>query len=141
MNYFNKLNNDLFRIDVENNSFLDLNLICNNNENIFGLSSTSDVLSSACNLEVTSVDCLVDVDLFNRQTELMIFPNPAQNEIHLRTDILIESICIINFDGTIVKTFSLPSSTISVENLENGLYFLKITYRGNMEIIRKFIKI
>lgn len=90
------------------------------------------------------VDCTLSTEDFTSNLLFKIFPNPVQDilTVHSKYDILSSE--IIDINGREVQTNTLPNSTVSevlihVENLQSGLYFIKISTQKGSEI-QKFIK-
>ncbi len=68
--------------------------------------------------------------------EINIYPNPTSNRVLVIGDQSnINSINIIDFTGKIVRTITKEFDTISVENLIDGIYFIK--FNTNKGVISK----
>lgn len=96
----------------------------------------------ACNNSTLSVN-----NLEKKQNELIIYPNPASNEINLKFNSTDKNLTlnIIDAKGTLVSAKELSSSNsqynqkIKTENLPAGVYFVQI--KGNLTSFSKsFIK-
>ncbi|REC51976.1 hypothetical protein DRF62_16420 [Chryseobacterium piscium] len=96
----------------------------------------------ACNNSTLSVN-----NLEKKQNELIIYPNPASNEINLKFNSTDKNLTlnIIDAKGTLVSAKELSSSNsqynqkIKIENLPAGIYFVQI--KGNLTSFSKsFIK-
>ncbi len=61
-----------------------------------------------------------------------IYPNPAFQQLYIRTELDIETISIVNISGKNIKTISVESKVIDIENLPRGIYFLKLTSEGSI---------
>ena len=73
------------------------------------------------------------------KVEFSISPNPAQNELTIKSDETNLSYTIFNLNGQILKEEQLNlGRTISVNQLENGMYLLQLK-TGNRKSIQKFI--
>ncbi len=76
----------------------------------------------------------------NMETEINIYPNPANSILNIRVNAnLVGKTCvIIDVLGNVLLTENLTSvaSQINIDNLANGIYFLRL----NNNIIKKFIK-
>ena len=71
-----------------------------------------------------------------------IYPNPAENEIHISSEDRIEEVTIYNVNGqqTIVNgQQSTSESIINISSLNAGVYFIKIK-TDNQIITKPFIK-
>ncbi|AZA50104.1 T9SS C-terminal target domain-containing protein [Chryseobacterium carnipullorum] len=69
---------------------------------------------------------------------LTIYPNPAQNVIHLNTNERVLEIQIININGQTIRTVK-DSKQLEVRDLPSGNYFLKISLEKEI-VTLKFIK-
>ena len=74
-----------------------------------------------------------------------IFPNPAHEEItilHNTTPHDLE-VSIVNLQGKIVESYSLPNSqpnhTLSVHHLNSGIYFLRLTQENGAVSVKKLV--
>ncbi len=70
--------------------------------------------------------------------EIMIYPNPANQEITIQGDIDIQSVCILDVQGKQVLTAT--SSTIDISSLVPGVYLVEIVLTNNSSQKRKIIK-
>ena len=85
--------------------------------------------------ETTSSDTPV------RDTELSLFPNPAFDQIYIRSSRLIASAIVYTSQGYEVLTCG-PVNTLSLESLSSGIYFVRLTdQNGRLISIEKFVKI
>ncbi|MCI4669047.1 MAG: T9SS type A sorting domain-containing protein [Bacteroidia bacterium] len=83
------------------------------------------------------------LDLNTGSVELNIFPNPTRKKFKIRSkaDVAFEKVELYAVDGRLVKTFVLNSKyeTLSVKNLENGVYllhaYLKNGQQGHSKLI------
>jgi uncharacterized protein YjdB len=57
---------------------------------------------------------------------LIMYPNPASNQITVEANEVIESIVFVNLMGETVKTIIAPTSTVDVSDLAKGVYMLQI---------------
>ena len=80
----------------------------------------------------------------NIEHELMIFPNPARDEVTVMLgDLNLDDLVlrIYSVDGQVVKTYSIleKKSTINIDELPSGIYILGITTNGQ-RINKRLIK-
>lgn len=73
--------------------------------------------------------------------EIKIFPNPASNILNINTSSIITSIEIVDINGRIIQSLSQNSNEVilNIENLQSGMYLLKVTTE-NGSSIEKIIK-
>ncbi|WP_196886248.1 T9SS type A sorting domain-containing protein [Aureivirga sp. CE67] len=108
--YHNYYNNDIF--------------IENNGEN--------------CSIDSICLDIIINVDE-EELIEFSILPNPASKEITVVSNLNISKIEIFDITGKkIIQKFN--TDQINVQNLENGIYFIKIFDSRNNIITEKFVK-
>ena len=69
---------------------------------------------------------------------MQIYPNPAQNEIFIKSDLQIEKIEIYSITGALLISEKFKGK-ISVSTLTQGIYLLKV-YTDKGVMIRKFLK-
>lgn len=73
--------------------------------------------------------------------KVQIYPNPTKNILNINneTNSEITSISIIDALGRHILK-SANTNTISVANLNNGVYFLKLEFKNNSIVTKRFIK-
>ena len=79
----------------------------------------------------------------NYETKLEIYPNPAKDEIHISSEEMIEDVVVYDVYGRQQVNMTTRQQddnvTISVSDLNNGIYFVKVKTINN-EIIKRFLK-
>lgn len=68
-----------------------------------------------------------------------IYPNPTSHQLTIDTELEISEISVIDVTGKTVKTSKQNTNTINVDDLSNGIYFIKFITNENT-IIKKFLK-
>jgi len=70
-----------------------------------------------------------------------IYPNPAQNNINITSDNLIEDIVIYNLLGEKVfqKSIETTDTNLLIDSLQAGIYFLQASF-SNQIITKRFVK-
>ena len=89
----------------------------------------------------TEADPALSTTEFNAQL-FSIYPNPAQDIISIKTNVSINNVDIFNQLGQRIMQFNandLTDKTIKINNLNNGIYFMKIISDSKQQTI-KFIK-
>jgi hypothetical protein len=79
------------------------------------------------------------------ENNLFLFPNPSGDFVYIQTSSEIEHIEICDLHGSTLSKVQIHNSPgevcrISLSNLNQGVYFMKIFYTGS-EIIKKIIKL
>lgn len=71
---------------------------------------------------------------------IQLYPNPASNEILIKSNLSIKIISFYDVSGKKIAEFQNPKdSKLNIENLNSGLYFIKID-TGKNSVFRKLIK-
>ncbi|MDN3674398.1 T9SS type A sorting domain-containing protein [Flavobacterium branchiarum] len=86
-----------------------------------------------------NVTSLATVD-FEEKSKFMIYPNPSQGIVNIKSDHDTD-VSIINQSGQVVKTAKVTAdntNTINVENLSDGIYFIR-EMKGNKPATYKLI--
>ena len=85
------------------------------------------------------IDVTRTVDIEEYTSETAIYPNPATDMINISTDNQIQRVEIFNMQGQLVKVQTGEVTSISVKDLANGLYTLKLP-TDNGTSMHKIIK-
>ena len=77
-----------------------------------------------------------------KNTDVRIFPNPAQNQITVSSKKAPMKIEIIDLQGRKLYTNQYPQQTekLNVENLQKGIYLLHLIFEGNIPITNRIVK-
>lgn len=71
---------------------------------------------------------------------LVLFPNPAENTVSLKTDSKIDNIEVFDLNGRSIAVASDPTNkTIDVSGLNAGIYYIHV-YSNNNESVQKLVK-
>lgn len=73
---------------------------------------------------------------FDIENQVSIYPNPSSNYLNLKNVLKNSKITISDLNGRIIKEFTYQKTTIDIQSLEKGIYFLTI----NNDKTLKFIK-
>lgn len=79
---------------------------------------------------------LVQAEIDN--ADIQIYPNPVKNELHLKSNQVIQNIDLYNVNGQLLKSMK-SIDKINVTDLSKGVYVIKITTSTTVEF-KKFIK-
>jgi hypothetical protein len=99
---------------------------------LYPCSSSENPRQDHCG-EVTST-----TDISVNNTRISTFPNPANTVLHIETDKTISQIDIFNQQGQLVK--KATGKIISIGELPNGLYFVRIGFSDKSEKVEKLVK-
>ncbi|MCC6372134.1 MAG: T9SS type A sorting domain-containing protein [Bacteroidia bacterium] len=103
--------------------------------------SVNGLGSSGCSGSAVFTQSVTVCDGLNQLTDkantLSVFPNPASSNITLQTQDAIESVCVFNAQGALLKTET--QKTFSVDDLSKGIYFIQIKTENGI-IIGRFVK-
>ncbi len=126
----------------------DINLLSSN----INLNIVSDVLSIPIPLKIRSgsivtTNCENIVDAINSTNSsfpiFKIYPSPSANVLNIEYSERINEMFIYNSIGVLVKTIKnicSPSLVLNVEDLLEGIYFVKILAKNDV-VSKKFVKI
>ena len=85
------------------------------------------------------IDVTRTVGVEEYTSEMAIYPNPATDMINISTDNQIQRVEIFNMQGQLVKVETGEVTRVSVKDLANGLYTLKLT-TDNGTSMHKIVK-
>lgn len=85
---------------------------------------------------IAPVTGIGDIDRIAANTSL--YPNPAKQEINIRTGHKVEKVMMYNMVGQ--QIWSGNSKTVDVTKLQYGVYYVKIMFENNITITKSFIK-
>jgi hypothetical protein len=71
--------------------------------------------------------------------QFTIYPNPATNEFYVVHQYDSVEYVLYSIDGKVVKQGILPSYSINIEDIQKGIYLLKLT-SNNKSLVKKIIK-
>ena len=107
-------------------------------------SRTANVTVSSPGLVPQSLLVTQDIgvtSVFNNQNpSIRIYPNPAKEFLFIEGFVSKTAVQVYNVNGTLLLSNVLGSPVLNIGNLDNGVYFLKITDRKGVTI-RKFLKL
>ena len=84
-------------------------------------------------------DMVLSDVVFAQNTSVKLFPNPANQQLNIKTDFLIRELIIVNQTGHELAR-SKGISSLDISYLTDGIYFLKIIGEGKKVTTEKFIK-
>ena len=76
--------------------------------------------------------------LKNSANNIIIYPNPTNDLLHIKSDAIILKTTILTIDGKIIKEED-SNKSINVADLVRGIYFIQISSTSNI-VTKKFIK-
>jgi polyhydroxybutyrate depolymerase len=80
-------------------------------------------------------------ELFKSNSSVVLFPNPTSSLLNIKIDKeLIVNVEILDIFGKVILSNSTQTNSISVENLQSGIYFVSIKTESGVEVNTKFIK-
>lgn len=129
------ISNQMKSDETVNYSFNDAEITIAENQSYYRLK----LLSAEGEIETSSIisvkNCL------ETNNDIIIYPNPANDKIHLYSDNAknILKIDLTNVDGTVIETNTNGDNEFLIDQLSNGLYFIRV-YFNNSVIEKRFIK-
>ena len=80
-----------------------------------------------------------DASLYEEsQVEVIVYPNPSTNFIHISSDFPIQAVTLFDLSGKILVDSN--DSTLNISELQRGTYIIKI-YTGGLYVNRTIIKV
>ncbi len=110
-------------------------------ENEYYVSSesiTSPISINAKLISFSTSDTALSVDEYDLNNELGIYPNPTQDYINVTSD-NINLLSLYDMKSTLL--LDTTESKLDISKLRNGIYFLRIDFKGKPSKIKKVIKI
>jgi hypothetical protein len=77
-------------------------------------------------------------ELSTMNSEVILYPNPVQNELNIKSKKAIQSTSIVDLKGNVI--IESNSNTLTVNQLPNGVYFAKVKTTDGGIIVCRFIK-
>lgn len=84
----------------------------------------------------------ITLNLDDPNPQITIYPNPANSQIHIHANHLIEEITLTDFEGKVIylnKPFTLAHE-IQLSTIAKGFYIVKVSYENNSFSKKVFIK-
>lgn len=73
--------------------------------------------------------------------DLEVYPNPVENILYIKTDLIVQKFFILDAQGKIVvELLNHKTKTIDISNLASGTYFINAYSKENEEYSAKFVK-
>ena len=128
-------------INIGSNS-TSLNVTYHKVENGVSLIATSILLAGDTSSFFNVTSCLTNIRNNGNDLSSGIFPNPAKTVLFFKNAETIEKVDIINIYGRKLRTenLNIENSSIRIENLEKGLYFLNVYKTNKIQEKFKFVK-
>ncbi|MBL7704081.1 MAG: T9SS type A sorting domain-containing protein [Taibaiella sp.] len=89
---------------------------------------------------VDNPDCGLNIIEKNKEAEVIVFPNPAGNMLHIKTQKTIQAVAIYDAAGRKKALSPVFSSAYDIATLTQGVYLLNITFRNGQHWSAKFLK-
>ena len=101
---------------------------------------TSDIGVIKLTLDFTDLS-IPDYSDNNDENNILIYPNPAEDFLHIETknNINISRLSFYAMNGKKIKE-EVSSNKIDVSSMPSGIYLLKILTNSNEEIVKRFVK-
>ena len=122
----------VYEFDFENNTINLLHNYGSLNFSGYGMATTSEHMAAQCYFHMTGEDCnTVSATNANQEEDVLLYPNPADDVLFLKSELDIESIYVYSSTGKLVKTFKYPTTSISINDITSGVYLFTIYSEGN----------
>lgn len=115
------------------------------NGNTITCELTSDVVCLAGNIRTSNnlifvVNTLTIIENNSNDDKLILYPNPTKKEIFIKSDFNLDIIEIFDLNGRFLSKQKVENNKINIQNINSGIYFLKIYMNGNYIIKRIIIE-
>jgi hypothetical protein len=87
----------------------------------------------------TRLDPSLSTNENNVKANVVVYPNPTSNNLTIDSETPIDGVEVIDSNGRVVNVVRLNSFTLNVQNLQSGIYFLKVTSNHLVQVL-KFVK-
>ena len=112
----------------------------NHDTTIFGLATNTEYLALDCNTNLSENPCSLSVEDYDFLTSgILFYPNPVKNYINIKTNIMYDSLQIIDMNGKVISISGKNLKKIDVSELSSGIYFFEMVYNEQSRI-EKFVK-
>ncbi len=89
--------------------------------------------------KIMHLNCTTAVDQeMNNAPQLILSPNPVENQLKVTLDVAIETIFIYNSIGALVV--QTKEDTINLSHLSAGVYFMNVKTKDQQMLFQKFVK-
>ncbi|MEC5171863.1 T9SS type A sorting domain-containing protein [Chryseobacterium nepalense] len=72
--------------------------------------------------------------------KINLYPNPVHDELHVSNVKNVETLTLADTSGRILKIINNPSTTVSLSDLEKGMYFISLHFKKGGDASYKIIK-
>ncbi len=86
------------------------------------------VINSAESTNIQSIPTTVQENTFE---ELKVYPNPSSENIFIQSNNQYTTYKIVSLQGKLIANGNLINNQISLTQISNGIYFLKLVSNGN----------
>lgn len=104
----------------------------------FDLNGNDRIVNSIVDMGAIEYNSALNNTNFDSYSQFTIYPNPATEEIKVKSSETIESITIVSLEGRKTKTTS--ASSINISDLANGIYVMQVTTESGKTGNKKFVK-
>ena len=129
-----------FNVGTNSSTYSDNTII---NGDIISCVLTSDVVCLAGNIR-TSNNLTFIVNILSlsennlNDDKLVLYPNPTNKEIFIKSESIVKNIEIMDLNGRKLNSQNVENNKINIQNLKSGIYFLKINI-NEYYVIRRII--
>lgn len=83
-------------------------------------------------------NCNLNTEGFEELNALSVYPNPVESELNFEnpTQINLDQVEVFNMKGQLVKSFKNTNNSINVDNLNQGVYFVKVKSEENIQTFK-----
>lgn len=71
---------------------------------------------------------------------IKVYPNPVSDLVKLESDVEIISLSVMDITGKVIRKINNPQETVSLQNLPNGIYVLKLSLKNEETVYTRITK-
>jgi polyhydroxybutyrate depolymerase len=79
-------------------------------------------------------------DISEQATSIKLFPNPAQSQLYIKSDVAIKRVELMDIYGKVFYAENNTEKGLDISTLSPGIYFAKIQVAKGGLVLRKFVK-
>ncbi|MBC7861674.1 MAG: C10 family peptidase [Bacteroidia bacterium] len=105
----------------------------------FGYISITNGITTVSVVVKQDANITTQINASMAESEISVYPNPVSETIFIAVKEKIDFAEVTDLQGKILRKEYLQNNSVSVKELESGIYFLRI-YAGDKVLVKKFVK-
>ncbi len=71
---------------------------------------------------------------------IKLYPNPVSDVLKLESDVEIQSLSVLDITGKVITTFNKPSNMVSLKEIPNGIYIIRVNLKNEESVYTRIVK-